>query len=54
MNTNMYENFATQENLEILKSNNIEIFEPTDGFLACGDVGKGRLAEPCDIVEKIV
>lgn len=44
MNTNMWENPAIIENLEILKKRNIKIIEPETGFLACGTEGKGRLA----------
>ena len=45
MNTNMWENLAIIENLEILKKRNIKIIEPETGFLACGTEGKGRLAD---------
>ncbi len=45
MNTKMYENPATQENLETLRRHGFTLIEPGEGFLACGDVGKGRLAE---------
>ena len=45
MNTHMYENPATQENLETLRRHGFTLIEPGEGFLACGDVGKGRLAE---------
>lgn len=44
MNTNMWENPATQENLRILKERKITIVEPEVGFLACNAEGKGRLA----------
>ena len=50
MNTNMYENPATQENLEKLRSRGIKIIEPSSGPLACGTVGKGRMAEPSEIL----
>lgn len=53
MNTDMYENEATAKNLEILKNRGIYICEPTEGLLACGDIGKGRMAEPCGIVKEI-
>ncbi len=56
MNTKMFENPATQENLKILKSRGIKILEPATGNLACGTSGKGRLPEPveiCAAVEKI-
>ncbi|MDE5601827.1 MAG: bifunctional phosphopantothenoylcysteine decarboxylase/phosphopantothenate--cysteine ligase CoaBC [Clostridia bacterium] len=54
MNVNMYENEATAENLRILAERGVSICEPTEGLLACGDIGKGRMAEPCDIVKAIV
>ncbi|MBR0260497.1 MAG: bifunctional phosphopantothenoylcysteine decarboxylase/phosphopantothenate--cysteine ligase CoaBC [Selenomonadaceae bacterium] len=56
MNTKMFENPATQANLEILKSRGMKILEPATGNLACGISGKGRLPEPVDIcaaIEKI-
>jgi len=54
MNTNMYENFVVQSNIQKLKELGYIFVEPTAGRLACGDVGKGKMAEPADIVEKIV
>jgi len=56
MNTKMFENPATQENLKILKARGIKILEPASGNLACGTSGKGRLPEPveiCAAIEKI-
>lgn len=50
MNTAMYENDATQKNIEELKSKGCIFIEPETGFLACGDVGKGRMSEPKDII----
>ena len=50
MNANMFENPATQENLRTLAARGYEICEPGCGTLACGDVGKGRMAEPQEIV----
>jgi phosphopantothenoylcysteine decarboxylase / phosphopantothenate---cysteine ligase len=44
MNVNMWENRATQENLQILKSRGVKIVDPEEGYLACGMVGQGRLA----------
>ena len=46
MNTGMYDNPATQRNMEILRSYGVQIIEPDSGFLACRDVGKGRLPDP--------
>ena len=50
MNTGMLENPATQENLRLLKARGMRIVEADSGLLACGDVGKGRLA-PLDVIE---
>ena len=46
MNTNMWYHAATQANLETLRRRGHRIVEPDDGFLACGMVGPGRLADP--------
>jgi phosphopantothenoylcysteine decarboxylase/phosphopantothenate--cysteine ligase len=51
MNTNMLGHDAVQKNLQMLASRGVRFVEPGDGYLACGWVGKGRLAEPGDIVE---
>ncbi|MBR1419807.1 MAG: bifunctional phosphopantothenoylcysteine decarboxylase/phosphopantothenate--cysteine ligase CoaBC [Selenomonadaceae bacterium] len=51
MNTRMLEHPATRKNLEILKSRGVKIIEPDSGLLACGDIGRGRLPEPQDLVE---
>lgn len=51
MNVHMYENPVTQENMAKLKARGVRFIEPDAGYLACGDVGKGRLAEPDDIAE---
>lgn len=50
MNTNMYENPATQANLALLKARGFVVCEPNTGRLACGDSGRGRMAEPSQIV----
>jgi phosphopantothenoylcysteine decarboxylase / phosphopantothenate---cysteine ligase len=50
MNVNMWEHPATQANLEILRRRGVHIVEPGSGYLACGMVGAGRLAEPEQIV----
>ena len=54
MNTVMFENPATQSNLQILKSRGINIIEPATGLLACGTVGKGRLPEPAELCAEVV
>lgn len=53
MNTNMYENPVVQANMQKLKQLGYIFVEPVAGRLACGDVGKGKMAEPAEIVEKI-
>ena len=54
MNTNMYDNLTVKDNLAKLKSKGAIIIEPVEGRLACGDSGKGKMAEPVDIVAKTV
>lgn len=49
MNTNMYCNPATQENLKVLASRGVQILAPTSGLLACDVVGDGRMEEPEDL-----
>jgi phosphopantothenoylcysteine decarboxylase/phosphopantothenate--cysteine ligase len=46
MNTNMLEHEAVRRNLQTLAARGVRIVEPGDGYLACGWIGKGRLAEP--------
>ncbi|GBD38357.1 Coenzyme A biosynthesis bifunctional protein CoaBC [bacterium HR37] len=53
MNVNMYNNPVVQENLEKLKKRGFIVIEPSEGELACGWEGKGRLPEVGDIVEEI-
>lgn len=50
MNTNMLAHPAVQQNLETLAARGVRFVEPGEGYLACGWIGKGRLAEPQDIV----
>ncbi len=50
MNTQMLENAAVQRNLERLAADGVRFVDPGSGYLACGWIGKGRLAEPSDIV----
>ena len=54
MNTNMYENPVTQDNLEILRKYGWEVIEPASGRLACGAVGKGKMPEPEDLLQHIL
>lgn len=53
MNVHMYENTATQKNIEICRSYHIHFIEPAVGHLACGYEGKGHLAPLEDILEYI-
>lgn len=53
MNTGMWENIATRENVKLLKQRGIHFIGPEGGFLACGDTGAGRMSEPKDIFEAI-
>ena len=50
MNVNMWEHPATQANLKILRERGVQVVEPGSGYLACGMVGAGRLADPEEIV----
>ena len=50
MNTNMLEHDAVRRNLATLAARGVQFVEPGAGYLACGWIGKGRLAEPEDIV----
>jgi phosphopantothenoylcysteine decarboxylase/phosphopantothenate--cysteine ligase len=54
MNVNMYEHPAVQENMERLARFGYRFVEPGVGLLACGWIGKGRLAEPEEIFEAVV
>ena len=50
MNTQMFEHEAVRRNLETLAARGVRFVEPGEGYLACGWIGKGRLAEPDEIV----
>jgi phosphopantothenoylcysteine decarboxylase/phosphopantothenate--cysteine ligase len=50
MNVNMFEHPAVQENLGVLRARGVTLVEPGSGYLACGWLGKGRLAETETIV----
>ena len=54
MNVNMYENTATQQNMQTLRERGIAFIDAESGYLACGDVGKGRLADPEVIVSAVL
>lgn len=53
MNVHMYDHPAVKKNISILASFGYQFIEPSEGYLACGYVGKGRLEEPEKIVESI-
>jgi phosphopantothenoylcysteine decarboxylase/phosphopantothenate--cysteine ligase len=53
MNVNMYHHPAVQNNMRRLAEYGYRFIEPTEGYLACGWIGKGRLAEPADILQQI-
>ncbi len=53
MNTQMLMNPITQDNLKKCRSYGMEVFESDSGYLACGDVGSGRLPEPKEIEDYI-
>ncbi|HXI39840.1 MAG TPA: bifunctional phosphopantothenoylcysteine decarboxylase/phosphopantothenate--cysteine ligase CoaBC, partial [Bryobacteraceae bacterium] len=53
MNTNMWLHPATQANLATLTARGHKIVEPEDGFLACGMIGPGRLADPEAIADAV-
>lgn len=54
MNVEMWNHVATQENLKILEDRGVVIVEPDSGYLACGEEGEGRLAEPEKVVEGVL
>lgn len=54
MNTKMYENPVTQDNLNLLRHYGWEVVEPASGYLACGAVGKGKLPEPEVLLQVIL
>ncbi|OFW36169.1 MAG: hypothetical protein A3F70_12320 [Acidobacteria bacterium RIFCSPLOWO2_12_FULL_67_14] len=54
MNSNMLAHEAVQRNLQVLAARGVGFVEPGEGYLACGWIGKGRLAEPPEIVSAAV
>ena len=54
MNTHMFENPVTQDNLEILRRYGWEVIPPDEGRLACGAVGAGKLPDPESLVQYIL
>ena len=54
MNENMFMNKATQENIKILLERGVKVINPSEGDLACGISGKGRMPEPGEILLEIM
>lgn len=54
MNTKMYENIIVQDNIKKLITYGYNIIEPKTSLLACGDIGKGALADVEDIIKFII
>ncbi|MGB7847776.1 MAG: bifunctional phosphopantothenoylcysteine decarboxylase/phosphopantothenate--cysteine ligase CoaBC [Candidatus Acidiferrum sp.] len=53
MNVNMWQHAATQENVATLRARGARIVEPSEGYLACGMIGSGRLAEQEEILKAV-
>ncbi len=51
MNVHMYDHPAVKRNISVLYQDGFRFIEPSEGYLACGYVGKGRLEEPENIVK---
>jgi len=54
MNTAMYENPVTHDNLEICRKYGMKVIDPAKGYLACGDTGAGKMPEPTVLFEYIM
>lgn len=54
MNTGMFENPVTQDNLDLLRKYGWEVIAPASGRLACGDVGAGKLPEPDILLQYVL
>ena len=54
MNTNMYHNPIVQDNLDKLRRFNYEVIAPANGYLACGDVGDGKMPSEAELLEYIL
>lgn len=53
MNTRMYQNPITQDNMKILEKYGMTVIKPASGYLACGDIGEGKMPEPEELLEHI-
>ena len=54
MNTQMFENPITQDNLKICQSYGMHAIQPACGYLACGDTGAGKMPEPEELLDHII
>lgn len=54
MNTRMFENPITQDNLRICEKYGMEVISPASGYLACGDTGAGKMPEPETLLQYIL
>ena len=54
MNTRMYRNPITQDNMKLLSHYHMEVIPPATGYLACGDTGEGKMPEPELLLEYII
>lgn len=54
MNTRMYRNPVTQDNIKLLEHYHMEVITPATGYLACGDTGAGKMPEPELLLEYII
>lgn len=54
MNTQMYENPITRDNLELCRKYGMHVIDPAEGYLACGDTGAGKMPEPAVLFEYIM
>jgi len=54
MNTNMYENPIVQDNMEKLKRFGYRFIDPRESMLACGDLGKGAMADVSEIIDRVL
>ena len=53
MNTEMWNKPSVQRNIQQLKEDGLNFIEPGSGWLSCGQIGAGRMAEPADILEQL-
>lgn len=54
MNTRMYQNPITQDNIATLKKYGMQLISPASGYLACGDVGEGKMPEPEELLDNLI